>query len=324
MNKGFVVSLLATLILASVHLAEAGQSKVYRVGVILQGGPWYSMVDGLRDGLRELGYQEEKHFVLEIRDARGDLKIVEEAARSLEREKVDLIFTAATSVTVATKRATKNIPIVFCAGTDPVTVGLVEAFAKPGGRITGVHFMSTDLTGKRLEILMDMVPKLHNVVTFYNPSNPSAKESAREAREAAGGLGVKLIERHAASVELLRTSMRALKVGEADGYIAVSDAMVDSQSQLIIDTAKAKKLPTMFYEGGLVSKGGLASYSADFHQVGRLSAKYVQRILAGTNPMDLAVESVHKLELVLNLRTAREIGLTIPQRVLTRADKVIR
>jgi putative ABC transport system substrate-binding protein len=318
------IILLAILFLVSLQRADAQQAKVHKVGVILQGGPWYSMVDGLGNGLRELGYEEGKHFILEIRDAKGDLKAVEEAARNLESQKVDLILTAATSVTVATKRATKNIQIVFCAGTDPVTVGLVEAFAKPGGRITGVHFLSTDLTGKRLEILMDMVPRLHNVATFYNPNNPSARESAKEAREAAGRLGVKLIERHATSVELLQRGVRALKVGEADGYVALSDAMVDSQSQLIIDTAKAKRLPTMFYEGGLVSKGGLASYSADFQQVGRLSAKYVQRILAGTSPMDLAVESVHKLELVLNLRTAKEIGLTIPQRVLTRADKVIK
>ncbi len=323
MNKKNLVLVMSTAFLALFHPADAQQAKVHRVGVILQGGPWYAMVDGLRDGLRELGVVEGKHLVLEIRDTQGDLKAVEEAARSLERHQVDLIYTAATSVTVAAKRATATIPIVFCAGTDPTSIGLVESFARPGGRLTGVHFRSTDLTGKRLEILREALPKLRRVVTFYDPSNPSAQESAKEGREAARILGVKFIERHVASVERLQAALRALRAREADAYVAVSDAMVDNQGQLLIDTAKAKRLPTMFYAEGLVRKGGLASYGADFHEAGRLSAKHVQRILAGTNPKDLPVEGTDRVAFVVNLKTAKQIGLTIPQSVLFRADKVI-
>jgi putative tryptophan/tyrosine transport system substrate-binding protein len=323
MRKIFILALSATL-MAVGSSAHGQPAKLYRVGVILQGGPFYTMVDGLRDGLKELGLVEGKHFALEIRDTRGDLKAVEEAARSLEWEKVNLLYTIATSVTLAGKRATANIPIVFNAGTDPTVVGLVESFAKPGGRLTGVHFLTTDLTGKRLEILRDLLPKLHRVVTFYNPSNPSASESAKEGREAAGYLKVEFVERHVASIEELQSALRVFRAGEADAYVEAADAMVSSQAQLIIDMARAKKLPTMFQEQSLIPKGGLASYGVSYHEVGRLSAKYVQRILMGTRPQDLAVETVRKIDLVFNLRTAQAIGLAISPNMLARADKVIK
>ena len=318
-----IVAIVLTFIFGGA-VAEAQQAKVYRVGVILQGGLFYAMVDGLRDGLKELGFVEGKQFLLEIRDTRGDLEAVDETARSLEREKVNLLYTVTTSVTIAASRSTANTPIVFNAGTDPTIVGLVESFAKPGGRLTGVHFLTTDLTGKRLEILRDLFPKLHRVVTFYNPSNPSATESAKQGREAARHLQVQFIERHVASVKELQAALLTLRAGEADAYVDVSDAMVASQGQLIIDTAKAKRLPTMFQEQSPVAKGGLASYGVSYHEVGRLSAKYIQRILTGTRSQDLPVETVRKIDLVLNLRTAREIGLTVPPNVLTQADRVIK
>ena len=312
------------VLVGCVETAEAGQAKLYRVGVILHGGPWYQVVDGLRDGLKELGLEEGKHFAMEIRDAKGDLKAVEKAARDLEREKVNLLYAINTSVTITVRRATADIPIVFCAGTDPVAMGLVDSFAKPGGRLTGVHFLVTDLTAKRLEILKDILPKLRRVVTFYDPGNPVARESARLGREAAQHLGVQFVERHVASVQEFQAGLGALKAGEADAYFQVSDAMVQSQTQLIIDTARAKRLPTVLMDESDVKKGALASYGVNYHEAGRLSAKYIQRILTGTNPKDLPVEGVSGLELVLNLRTAREIGLTIPPNVLAKADKVIK
>jgi putative ABC transport system substrate-binding protein len=304
--------------------AEAGQAKVYRVGVILQGGWLYQVVDGLRDGLKELGLEEGKHLVLEIRDTKGDLKAVEQVAKSLEREKVNLLYAINTSVTIAVRRATADIPIVFFAGADPVALGLVDSFAKPGGRLTGVHGLVRDLTAERLEILKDILPKLRRVVTFYDPGNPVARESGGLGRDTARRLRVELVERHVASVEELQKALAALKIGEADAYFFTPDAMVAAQAQLIIDTAKAKKLATMFHEPSLVAKGALASYGVSFHEAGRLSAKYVQRILTGANPRDLPVEGVQRLELVLNLRTAKEIGLTIPPEVLAKADKVIK
>ena len=203
------------------HAVEAQQTRVYRVGVVLLGGPHSSTIDGLRDGLRELGLEEGKQFVFHVRDGKGDLKSVEAAARSLEGEKVDLIVTLTTSVTVAAKRATKSVPIVFYAGTDPVSTGLVESFRKPGGRLTGINSQSTDLTAKRLELLKEMVPRLRRVVTFYSPDNPAAQQSVKIARDAARQLKLELIERPVASVEELRAGLRALRPGEADAFFYV-------------------------------------------------------------------------------------------------------
>ena len=322
MTKKILALVLAALIPASAHLAKAQQAKVHSVGVILQGGPYYAVIDGLREGLRELGFEEGKHFVLQIRDTKGDLKGVE-AARSLVQAKVNLLYTLATSVTIATRGAA-DIPVVFCVGADPVSEGLVDSIAKPGGRLTGVHFQTRDLTAKRLEIMKEILPKVRRVITFYDSGNRVATEAAKLAREEAKLLGLNFVERHTTSVEELRKALQALKAGEADAYFFVQDAMVVSQAQLIIDTAKAKRLATMFQEGSLVAQGGLASYGLSFYEAGRLSAKYVQRILAGTNPKDLPVETVHKLYLVVNLRTAREIGVTISPNMLARADKVIK
>ena len=289
----------------------------------MQGGPWYAVVEGLRDGLNELGLVEGKNFVLEIRDTEGDLKAVERAAKELEQAKVNLIYTAATSVSLSAQKATEKTPIVFVAGTNPVTVKLVNSIRAPGDRLTGVHVRATDLIGKRLELLREIIPDLRRVVTFYNPSNRSAIEGAKEAREAARLLGLELIERKVASVEELQNALRTYRTGEADAFIAVSDAMIDSQIQSVIDMARANRLPTMHYELIAVEQGGLVSYSSDFKDAGRQSAKYVQQILAGTSPAQLPVEGIDTLKFVINLKTARQIGLNIPERVLLRADKVI-
>ena len=318
------LSVIAFVLVVAGAVVEAQQPKAYRIGVLLPGETWHEIVDGLRVGLRELGLEEGKQFVLSIRDWKGDAKMAEEAARKFEQEKVSLIYATSTNSTIAARRVTAEIPIVFCAGTDPVSLGLVDSFAKPGGRLTGVHFLATDLTAKRLEILKDILPKLRRVVTFYDPANPVAKEAGRLGREEAGRVRIEFIERHVASVGELQVGLQALKAKEADAFLMVSEAMVLSQAQLIIDTAKAKRLPTMFWERSSVVNGGLASYGVSYHEAGRMSARYVQRILTGTSPKDLAVETAHKIEFVVSLQTAREIGLTVPPNVLVRAEKVIR
>jgi putative ABC transport system substrate-binding protein len=303
--------------------AQAQQARVYRVGVIHEGGPYYVGVDGLKEGLRELGFTEGKDYVLENRDLKGNRKAADEAARSLEREKVDLIYTEASSVTLAVKRATTGVPIVFAVGSDPIADGLIESYAKPGGRLTGVHVHSDDLIAKRLEILKAILPGLHRVVTFYDPSNPLALAGAKSAEEAARQLNVELVEHRVASVEGLRLGMEALKAQEADAFFYINDAMVTSQAQFIIDIARVKRLPTMFFEYDLVRQGALAAYGTSYYEAGRLSAKYVQRVLTGTSPQNLPVELLSAVKLVVNLKTAREIGVTIPQAVLLRADEVI-
>ena len=320
MDRRTFIALLGST--AIVRRAEAQQAKIYRVGVIFEGGSFSKVVDGLKDGLKELGLQEGKRYVLEIRDLKGDRKAIEEAARSLERGKVDLIYTISTSVTAAVKQATVVAPIVFAVGSDPIGAGLVESFAKPGGRLTGVHYLSTDLTAKRLEILKEILPKLHKAVTFYDPTNHVAAEAAKAAQEAGLQLKIEIVERHVASVEDLRLGLKALKAQDADAYFFTPDAMVASHAQLIVDTAAGKKLPTMFHDPSLVAQGALVSYGVSYHEVGRLSAKYVQQVLTGTRPENLPVESFSRLALVVNLKTARELGITIPQAVLLRADEV--
>jgi len=277
MRETIIVPLLASLVLASVHLAQAQQTKVYRVGVIFHGGPDYVIVDGLKSGLRDWGFEAGKHYVLDIRDLKGDRKAAEEAARDLEREKIDLIYAINTSVNVVVKGATTEVPIVFAVGADPVIAGLIESFAKPGGRLTGVHFLSVDLTAKRLEILKEIVPKLRKVVTFYDSGNQVALAAAKSGRAAARQLNIDVVERQVGSVEEFRLGLTALKAEDADAYYYTSDAMVTSQAQFINDTARAKKLPTMGYEQSLVVQGALVSYGVSYYEIGRLSAKYVQR-----------------------------------------------
>jgi putative ABC transport system substrate-binding protein len=324
MRKKILYVVLAVLSLSLVHPAQAQQPKPARVGVLLPGGPMYETVEGLRHGLRELGLEEGKQFILVIRDTKGDAKAAEEAAKNFEREKVNLIYGLATSVITAAKAATTNVPIVFCVGTDPVAMGLVDSFVKPGGRLTGVHFLLSDITAKRLEILKEILPKLTRVITFYDPGNRVPTEAAQSAREEAKRMGLKFIERHVNSVAELRKALQEFKAGEADAYFYTPDAMVVGQAQQIIDTAKAKKLATMFHEQSLVAKGALASYGQNYYEIGRVSAKYIQKILGGAQPRDLRIETVEDVELAINLKTAKQLGLTIPPNVLARANKVIK
>ena len=168
-----------------------------------------------------------------------------------------------------------------------------------------------------------MVPRLRRVVTFYSPDNPAPQQSVKIGRDAARQLKLELIERPVASVEELRAGLRALRPGEADAFFYVSDAMVTSQAELIIESARARRLATMFQERGAVAKGALAAYGESFYTIGRLSAKHVQRVLLGADPGDLPVEQIDRFHFVISLKTAKALGLTIPQSLLTRADEII-
>jgi putative ABC transport system substrate-binding protein len=313
------------MLLAFWSRAEAEQAaKVYRIGVIYQGGPYRAVVDGFRAGLRDLGLDDGKKISLQIRETASDPKMVDEAAKAFERDKVSLIYAITTSAAVPVKNATSQTPIVFAVGTDPVLSGLVQSFAKPGGRLTGVQYSTTDLTAKRLEILKEILPKLNRVLILYNPNNRSSREAADLSRTAAKQLRIQLIDRQAVSVNELRQQLETLQPKQADAYFYISDAMVNSHADLVIEKARLKKLPTMFSEQSVVAMGGLASYGQNFQEVGRLSAGYVQKIIGGAQPRDLKIEIVDRLELAINLATAKQIGVTIPPNVLARADKVIK
>lgn len=308
---------------AAPFAARAQQARMYRVGIVWVGGAASASIDGLRDSLRDLGLEEGKHVIFHLRDSSGDLKSIETAAKRLEAERVDLIYTVSTSVTLAARQATKNVPIVFYAGTDPVKVGLVESYRKPGGRLTGIHSLTADLMAKRLQLLKEMVPRLRRVVTFYNPKNPASQQSVKIVQEASQRLNVELVERQVSSVEQLREALGALRPADADAILSVADSMVSSQPDLIIRTARDKKLPTMFQFSDDVARGAMASYGVSYYDLGRLSAKHVHRVLTGASPRDMPVEQIDRFSFIVNLKTARELGITIPQSVLLRADKVI-
>jgi len=318
-----LIAVALAVLLGASHAPGQTPAAVPRVGVVHHGREFRPWGEGLRRGLRELGLEEGKHLILDIRETNGDQRAVETSATDLERRSVALICTVSMSVTLAARRATTKTPLVFFVGSDPVAAGLVEGFARPGGRLTGVHNQLFDLTGKRLEILKETIPKLRRVVTFYDPSNPVTREGVERGRAAAQQLGVEILERRVSSAEELRRSLQELRPREVDAFIITPDAIVASQSQLIIDAAKAKRLPTMFHEVSRVANGALASYGYNYREAGRMAAKYVQRLLAGTQPGDLPVENYDRIELALNLRTARDIGVTIPPSVRARADVVI-
>jgi putative ABC transport system substrate-binding protein len=321
-RRAFIGTLTGGLLAAPLAVG-AQQTRLYRIGVILEGGPYAQAVEGLREGLQELGLEEGKQLSLSVYDTKGRPKAVEIAAREFEGQGVDLIYTVTTSVTVATTRATKTVPIVFYCGSDPVAQGLAKSYRKPGGRLTGIHTQLTTLTAKRLEILKEILPKAHRIIAFYDPENPAAQQSVMFARAAARQLKIELVERQVASVEVLATGLRKLRPGEVDALLYVSDAMVASQQATIIEIAREKRLPTIFQEPESVVHGALASYGVSLRLAGRLSAKIVQRILLGANPGDLPIEQLNTLNFALNLKTAKALGLTIPPSLLQRADQVI-
>jgi putative tryptophan/tyrosine transport system substrate-binding protein len=305
--------------------AGRGQKAgVRRVGVVYQGGLYEASIEGLREGLKAAGLEEGRHVALLLRNAQGDTAAAEAAARALERdEKVDLIVAIGTSTARAAMRATVEVPIVFAAGTDPVAAGLVESIAKPGGRLTGFHFLTVDLTAKRLEILREIVPKLRRIVTFYDPRTPGAVTSFAAAREAAGKLDIEVAAQQVTSPEQLRDRLRTLTAAETEAFFFIADFLVINHTPLVIDAATAVRLPTMATELGAVRTGALAGYGPDFREYGRRPARYVARILAGSLPRDLPVEAINQPALAINLKTAKALGLDIPPLLLTRADEVI-
>lgn len=316
---------MAAVLLSPVSGALAQPTKkIPRIGVIHLGGVLGTVADGLRAGLKELGIEDGKQIILDVQDLKGDAKGAEGLAQKFEQDKVNLIFTNTQPVTTAAMKATQNVPIVFAIGTDPIAHGFIQSFGKPAGRLTGVQYLARDLTGKRLELLKEFIPGLRQIVTFYDPSNSTSMEGAKLGRDEAQRLKIKFVEQHVKSPAELSAALANIKPRQFDAYLYIADAMVASQAQQIIDRALANKLPTMFHDQALVTGGALASYGQSYFEIGRRSAKYVQKVLAGTPPGDLRVETVEDVELAFNLKTAKAIGVTIPPNVLSRAAKVMR
>jgi putative ABC transport system substrate-binding protein len=321
-SKIFFIFILSIICFSQAIAAQP--AKPYRIGVLFPGGAQYETLNGLREGLKELGLEEGKQFVLVIKETKGETAAAEQGAKMLEQENVSLIYALTSPVITKAKAVTTKVPIVFTIGSDPVALGLVDSFPKPGGRLTGVHYLIRDLTAKRLEILKEILPKISRVITYYDPTNRVASEGAAMARDEAKRLGIRLIEFHVSSVNDLQRELQKLKHEEADAFFYTPDPMVGSQSPAIIDIAKARKLPTMFQEQSLVANGALAAYGQNYREIGRLSAKYVQQVLNGASPKDMKIETVDSVELAINLQTAKQLGITIPPQLLARAKMVVK
>ena len=321
-SQGWRLASIAFLCLVTTGIGDAhAQARVHPVGVILPGGNYAQGLVGLREELRALGFVEGTQYSLLVRETKGDLKAAAMLAESLEADKVDVILALGSSTAFAAMKATQRVPIVFHSGADPVRLGLVENYRKPGGRLTGVSSQSRVLAPKRLELLKEMLPTARRVLIFYNPDNPTMDLGS--LRDAARSLKIQLIERHVHSAEDLRTTLRAIKSGEADAIFHVGESLASSQGEVIIETALAKHLPTMFQDEGAVALGALASYGVSYRAIGQLAARHVHRILLGARPGDLPVERIDRLHFAINLKTAKAIGVTIPAAVLARADEIV-
>ncbi|MGH7772698.1 MAG: ABC transporter substrate-binding protein, partial [Candidatus Binatia bacterium] len=281
-------------------------------------------IEGFREGLRALGYVEGQNIAIEYRYAAGRDDRLADLAAELVRLKVDLIVTDSSPAARAAQKATKTIPIVMAASGDPIGTGLIASLSRPGGNITGLTHLSPELSGKRLELLKEVVPKASRVAILWNAANPDKVSDFRETEAAARALRVQLQSLEVRGAEDFDKAFAAATSGRAHALITLSDPLTGSRGRRILDFALKNRLPAMYGERGFVDAGGLMSYGhipADLH---RRAATFVDKILKGTKPADLPVEQPVKFEFVINLKTAKQIGLTIPPNVLVRADKVIK
>jgi len=325
MNKKIVVSLLATSLLASFYFAEAQQpKKIPTVGLLVGGRGFGTAGAAFRKALRELGWIEGKNIAIESRLAEVSLDRLPQLAAELVRLNVAVIVADGDPAARAAKQSTRTIPIVLIAVCDPATEGLVASLARPGGNITGLTSISEELSGKRLEFIKEAFPKARRVAVLWNPANSSNVVEFREIGAAAKALGLKLQSLEARSADDFKGAFAVGARDRANALIVVRDPLLDTDHFQVLDFAVVNRLPSMHGEAEFVEAGGLMSYGPSRVELFARAAVYVDKILKGAKPADLPVERPMKFELVINLKTAKQIGVTIPQSVLYRADKVIK
>jgi putative ABC transport system substrate-binding protein len=325
-RKVIGIALYAMLLALRVSADAQQQAKVAKIGSLgfgLTSDPSPGR-EALRREFRTLGYVEGKNIAIEYRSAELQLERLSTVADELVRLKVDVVLTASTPAALAAKKATKTIPIVFYDVTDPVGSGLVDSLARPGGNITGVTNVAAVLAGKRLELLKETVPKLSRVAVLWHPQNPSSVQQWNESQLPARELGLQLYSMEVSSADKFEGAFKeAIKNGSAALAVA-SSAFFNSYQKRIADLAVKHRLPSIYVRREFVESGGLMSYGPDRTEPYRRVAAMVDKILKGAKPADLPVEQPTKFELLINLKTAKALGLTIPPVVLMRAEKVIK
>jgi putative tryptophan/tyrosine transport system substrate-binding protein len=328
MNKRKLGSFaLSVMLIALGFPAEAQQpKKLPKIGFLSSGGEGSpAWRESFAREFGKLGYVEGKNVAFEFRNANTKYDRLPALAEELVRLKVDVIVTPGSNDTRAAKNATKTIPIVFTgAGSDPVTLGLVESLARPGGNVTGFAQIAAQLAGKRLELLKETIPKLSRVAVLWDPQNAGSKEIWEESQRQAKELGLQLHSLRINSADELEGGFKdAVKAG-SDALAWTAGALLSSVQKQTINLAAKNRLPTIYHRQSYVANGGLMSYGPDDVEPYRRAATYVDKILKGTKPADLPVEQPTKFEFIINLKAAKQIGLTIPPNVLVRADKVIK
>ena len=328
MKNAVLLSLLVVVVqLAGAVRAEAQQpTKVPRIGFLITGSQssYSTRVDAFREGLRELGYIEGKHIAIEYRYAEGNEERLFPLAADLVRLNVEIIVVGGGNATLALKSATKTIPIVMTAVSDPVGSGLVASLARPGGNITGSSAINPDLSGKRLELLKETISRVTRVAVLSYRDNPAATVMLDETETAARLLGLKVQILEVSGASHLENAFDVAKKGRAEAINVLSSAFFTAQRKEIVELAARDRLPAMYVDGTYPDAGGLMSYGANTLSMYRRAAYYVDKILKGAKPADLPVEQPRKFEFIINLKAAKLIGLTIPSTVLSRADRVIR
>ena len=314
------------LLIALCPSADAQQSnKVAQIAFLGGTGTpvWSSRIDSLRQGLRQLGYVEKKNIMIMYRPLE-ELNPISTLRAELARLKIDVIVTAGSSATRAAKEAGLTIPIVMAQDPDPVGNQFVASLARPGGNVTGLSSLAADLSGKRLELLKEILPKIARVVVFGTSTFPGNAQALKEMELAAGTLGVKLQFVDVLTPKDIETAFREADKERADAAIAIGGFVLSSQLTPIVETAAKRRLPVMYHQREYVEAGGLVSYGVSVADLYRRAATYVDKILKGAKPADLPVEQPTKYEMLINLKPAKQIGLTIPPNVLVRADRVIK
>ena len=325
--KSFAHFCFLITVLLITGLAQAQQpGKVPRIGYlsVLSPSSDAPRIEAFRQGLRELGYVEGQNLAIEPRYAEGKLDRLPNLAGELVRLKVEVIVAGGSTAIRAVKNATKLIPIVMAHGSDPVALGYVVSLARPGGNITGLTHLAPELGGKRLELLKDIVAGLSRVAVLTDPGTGGHGPQMRELEVAAPALGLQLRAVGVREPSELESAFSAMTVWGAGAFIGLQEPTLDRLRQRIVDLAAKNRLPAMYPNSQYVEAGGLMTYAADIVAMFRRSAIYVDKILKGTTTADLPVEQPTKFEFIINLKAAKQIGLTIPPNVLARADRVIK
>ena len=325
-KSGFCVAL-AAMLLALCSPATAQQpGKVPRIAYL---GPGYGQsnarTDAFREGLRELGYVEGKNILIEYRYAEGKSDRLPDLATELVRLKVNVIVAPTTPAALAAKKATRTIPIVFTAAADPVGSGLVTSLAHPAGNVTGLSLVpGLEMSSKQLELLKEAVAKLTHVAVLSDPGNQPTAGFVKEAARAARSLALRLDVVEARDANEIDSAFSAIEKKRAGALLVIASPILNVNRSQIVSFATSRRLPAMYPYSEFIDSGGLMSYGPHQPDLWRRGATYVDKILRGANPADIPVEQPTKFELVINLKTAKQIGLTIPPNVLARADRVIR